>query len=241
MLEQLRHADRLMTVGKLASGVAHEIGTPLNVVEARATMIAEGTTSAAESAEFARVIVRSTGRIARIIRQLLAFARRGTAQKAPCDLAVLAKHTTDLLGSIAAKRGVTLTIADGGAPRMVDADGTQIEQVLTNLVMNAIQATDRGKVEITLGDERVTPPADVGGSEGDYARVLVRDDGCGIPAESLPHVFEPFFTTKDVGEGTGLGLSIAYGIVREHGGWITADSAGHGTEVTFYLPRTARA
>jgi signal transduction histidine kinase len=238
MLEQLRHADRLMTVGKLASGVAHEIGTPLNVVQARAAMIAEGTTSPAESVDYARVIVRSTERIARIIRQLLAFARRETAQKTRCDLALLARRTTELLETLAAKRQVTLRVVDGGAPCFVDADGGQIEQVLTNLVMNAIQASEgKGSVEVTVDEVSAKPPADLGGPERRYARVRVRDEGRGISAESLPHIFEPFFTTKDVGEGTGLGLSITYGIMRDHGGWITAASEpGRGAELTFYLP-----
>jgi signal transduction histidine kinase len=242
MLEQLRHADRLMTVGKLASGVAHEIGTPLNVVEARAAMIAEGVGSLDEAAEYAKVIGRATERIARIIRQLLAFARRGTAQKAECDLAVLAKHTVELLEPLASKRRVTLRVSGGEGSCYVDADAAQVEQVLTNLVMNAIQATERGSVEVELSRERVAPPADVGGPEGDYARVVVRDEGRGIEPEHLPHVFEPFFTTKDVGQGTGLGLSISYGIVREHGGWITAASEpGKGATLTFHLPRTRRA
>ncbi len=241
MLEQLRHADRLMTVGKLASGVAHEIGTPLNVVEARAAMIAEGATSATgtESADYARVIMRATERIARIIRQLLAFARRGAAQKSRCDLVLLAKHTTELLESLAAKRRVTLRVEDGGVPCLVDAEAPQIEQVLTNLVMNAIHATDgAGDVAITVDSARVKPPPDHGGPEDYYARVCVRDQGRGIRPEHLSHVFEPFFTTKDVGEGTGLGLSIAYGIIREHGGWLTAESEPvHGTALTFCLPR----
>jgi two-component system NtrC family sensor kinase len=242
MLEQLRHADRLMTVGKLASGVAHEIGTPLNVVEARAAMIAEGAMPPDESAEYARVIMRATERIARIIRQLLAFARRGAAQKSRCDLVLLARHTIELLGPLAAKRQVTLRVEDGGAPCLVDAEAPQIEQVLTNLVMNAIHATDgAGEVAITIDSARMKPPADLGGPEETYVRVRVRDRGRGIAPEHLAYVFEPFFTTKDVGEGTGLGLSIAYGIIREHAGWIFAESEpAHGTTLTFCLPRIER-
>ncbi len=237
MLDQLRHADRLMTVGKLASGVAHEIGTPLNVVEARASMIAEGTTTPAESADYARVIVTATERIARIIRQLLAFARRETAHKTACDLTTLAKRTTELLESLAAKRHVALQVLGNDAPCVVDADAPQIEQVLTNLVMNAIQASDGGTVRIAVDAALENPPADHGGVKATYARVRVKDEGGGISEANLPHIFEPFFTTKDVGQGTGLGLSISYGIIREHGGWIAASSNGKdGAELTFYLP-----
>jgi two-component system NtrC family sensor kinase len=240
MLEQLRHADRLMTIGKLASGVAHEIGTPLNVVEARAQMIAEGATSPAESIEYARVIVRGAERIARIIRQLLTFARRESAQKARCELSTLVRHTAEMLEPLASKRNVQLRI-EGEEPCAVEADGAQVEQVLTNLVMNAIQATDEtrgGAVDIRFALVRATPPADLAGLEGDFARVQVRDEGSGIRPEDLSHVFEPFFTTKDVGEGTGLGLSISYGIAREHGGWLQVESAvDRGTELSLYLPR----
>jgi signal transduction histidine kinase len=232
-----------MTVGKLASGVAHEIGTPLNVVQARAAMIVGGETSAAESVEYARVIVRSAERIARIIRQLLTFARRSTLEKSRCDLTLIAKHTLELLDSLARKRQVELRLLDGDAPVFVEADGAQIEQVLTNLVMNGVQAMDRpGAVEVRLQRVRATPPSDhpdanQDATEGSYVRVQVRDEGRGIAPEHLPHVFEPFFTTKDVGEGTGLGLSIAYGILREHGGWITVQSEpGRGAELTFFLP-----
>jgi signal transduction histidine kinase len=245
MIEQLRHADRLMTVGKLASGVAHEIGTPLNVVEARASMIADGSASAAEAVDYAKVIVRATERIARIIRQLLAFARRETAEKSPCDLTVLARHTTEMLAPLASKRRVDLRVEDGGTACFALADAPQIEQALTNLVMNALHATDDATastdakaVDILLDYARALPPADVGGDEAEYARVRVRDEGRGIEPEHLAHVFEPFFTTKDVGEGTGLGLSITYGIVREHGGWIeVASQPGKGTELSFFLPR----
>ena len=247
MIEQLRHADRLMTVGKLASGVAHEIGTPLNVVEARASMIADGSASADEAVDYAKVIVRATERIARIIRQLLAFARRETAEKSPCDLTVLARHTTEMLAPLASKRRVDLRVEDGGAACFALADAPQIEQALTNLVMNALHATDDAAasteakaVDIVLDYTRALPPADVGGDEAEYARVRVRDEGRGIEPEHLAHVFEPFFTTKDVGEGTGLGLSITYGIVREHGGWIeVASQPGKGTELSFFLPRSA--
>ena len=245
MLEQLRHADRLMTVGKLASGVAHEIGTPLNVVEARAAMIAEGTTSPSESVDYARVIVRATERITRIIRQLLTFARRETAEKSRCDVALLTKHTLELLDSLARKRNIVLRTSGTDAPAMVDADGAQIEQVLTNLVMNAIQASDTANgesapIEVVVDQVRVQPPPDIGGDERDFVRVRVRDEGCGIAPETIEHVFEPFFTTKDVGEGTGLGLSISYGIVREHGGWLQVESRPErerGTEFSLFLAR----
>jgi two-component system NtrC family sensor kinase len=241
MLEQLRHADRLMTVGKLASGIAHELGTPLNVIEARAAMIENGETSHDESLAYAKVIVRAAERMTRIIRQLLAFARPRQIQKSKCDVSSLAQRTVELLQPLAQKRSVALKV-EGLSPAYAEADAGQIEQVLTNLVMNAAQAMDHpGAVTVAIDQGRSKPPADPGGDESDCIRVQVRDEGHGIPPENVARVFEPFFTTKDVGEGTGLGLAVTYGIVREHGGWITVTSeVGRGSAFTVHLPVGAR-
>ncbi len=237
MLEQLRHADRLMTVGKLASGIAHELGTPLNVIEARASMIAAGETTPDESVTCARAVLRGAERMTRIIRQLLSFARPGTPEKSRCDVVAVARRTVDLLDPLAQKRSVALRVV-GDAPVHADADAGQIEQAITNLTINATQAMTRaGTVELCVDRARAKPPPDHGGPEGDYLRVRVRDEGPGIAPEHMPRLFEPFFTTKDVGEGTGLGLAVSYGIVREHGGWIGVESeVGRGTTFTIYLP-----
>jgi signal transduction histidine kinase len=240
MLEQLRRADRLMTVGKLASGIAHELGTPLNVIEARASMIANGETTLEESVIYARVVLRGADRMTRIIRQLLAFARPGSLQKSRCDVVTVAHRTVELLQPLAQKRSVVIRV-EGPAPVYADADAGQLEQAITNLTMNAAQAMDRGGcVEVTVDQAQARPPVDVDGPEGEYLRIQVRDEGRGIPPEHLPRIFEPFFTTKDVGEGTGLGLAVTYGIIREHGGWISvASELGRGTTFTIHIPSTA--
>jgi two-component system, NtrC family, sensor kinase len=236
-LEQLRHADRLMTVGKLASGIAHELGTPLNVVGARAAMIADGETSAAESVEYARIITGACDQMTRIIRQLLDFARPRGAERVTEEVARLAQRTLELLEPIAAKRGVSLRLREEGAAAAAEVDAGQVQQVFTNLVVNAIQAMDGGTVEVVVAQRRAIAPRDLGGAETDCVSVTVRDEGSGISAEHLPHVFEPFFTTKDVGQGTGLGLSVAYGIVRDHQGWMEVESeVGRGSEFVVYLP-----
>jgi len=241
MLEQLRHADRLMTVGKLASGIAHELGTPLNVIEARAAMIGNGETTPEESVTYAQVVVRAAERMTRIIRQLLAFARPREVQKSRCDLAIVAQRTVELLQPLAQKRSVALRV-DGLAPAYAQADAGQIEQAITNLVMNATQAMDHpGNVALAIDRARAKPPADHGGAEADYVRIRVQDEGSGIAPENLPRVFEPFFTTKDVGEGTGLGLAVTYGIIREHGGWIAVTSElGRGSAFTIHLPAASQ-
>ena len=235
--EQLRHADRLSTVGKLASGVAHELGTPLNVVSGRAKRILRGAPPE-EAGENARIIVEQAERMTRIIRQLLDFARRREAQMAPAGVAAIAREVLALLGPIAEKHGVALVLADGDAPPLAFVDAGQIHQVLINLVMNGIQAMPSGgALTVTVGRARATPPPTHGGPEADCLVLRVRDAGEGIQPEHLPHVFEPFFTTKDVGEGTGLGLSVTHGLVVEHGGWIdVASEPGQGSTFTVHLP-----
>lgn len=236
-IEQLRHADRLMTVGKLASGVAHELGTPLNVISGRAGMIVAGETSEKETISYARVIVEAADRMTRIIRQLLEFARRKGPQKAAHTLEPVVARTLELLQPLAAKKHVELSLKSERIG-LLEVDVNQIEQVVTNLVVNAIQSMSHaGNVEVALSEGRACPPADIGGKDGPYVCVRVADEGEGIAKENVPHVFEPFFTTKDVGEGTGLGLSVAYGIVRDHGGWIAVESElGKGSVFAVYLP-----
>jgi two-component system NtrC family sensor kinase len=240
--DQLRHADRLNTVGKLASGIAHELGTPLNVVSARAQMIVNRETTPTETVDYAAVIVQATERMTRIIRQLLEFARRKGTEKATCALEPLAQRTLDMLGPLASKREVKLVLEAPGET-LVDADASALEQVLTNLVVNAVQSMGKpGAVMVSVGLERKEPPGSPGSPEVEYASVRVTDEGDGIREEDIAHVFEPFFTTKDVGEGTGLGLSVAYGIVQEHGGWIAVESEiGKGSSFNVYLPMKAAA
>ena len=237
-LQQLRHADRLATVGKLASGVAHELGTPLNVVSARARMIAEDAANGEEARDYAGVIVGATERMTKTIRQLMQFARRGKVEKARRDLRELARETLELLRPLADKRRVELELVASDLDATVSVDGAQLQQVITNLTMNGIQANaDGGTVELSLSRERARPPLEPGASETEALCLRVRDTGAGIAPENLQHVFEPFFTTKDVGEGTGLGLAVAYGIIREHGGWIAVESRlGHGTTFAVFLP-----
>jgi signal transduction histidine kinase len=228
-LEQLRHADRLGTVGMLASGVAHELGTPLNVVLARAQMIARGESEGEESKDDARVIVEQTERMTRIIRQLLDFARRRPPSREPVDLRELASSIVAMLGPLADRHGVEIALR-AGTPVLAEVDVGQMQQVLTNLAMNAIQAQpEGGRVELAIepGEERVT--------------LSVSDEGPGMPPEVRERAFEPFFTTKEVGRGTGLGLSVVHGMVEEHGGQIELESEpGRGTRVVVSLPKVAR-
>ncbi|MCO6459018.1 MAG: HAMP domain-containing histidine kinase [Pirellulaceae bacterium] len=238
-LEQLRHADRLKTVGRLASGLAHELGTPLNVVAGRAELIAGGQLPGEDVAASARAIKQEADRMAAIIRQLLDFARRGSPQRTTMDLGAIARQVLDLLKPLAEKRGVTLQLVGDAQPLPARVDPGQIQQVLTNLIDNAIQAMPQGgPVTVEAGHCRAAPADGQPGASGDYLYLAVMDRGAGIDDADRDHIFEPFFTTKRVGEGTGLGLSVSFGIVQDHGGWIAVDSQpGQGSRFTVYLPR----
>jgi signal transduction histidine kinase len=236
-LEHLRHADRLGTVGKLASGVAHELGTPLNVVLGRAKMIASGEAEGEETLEYARIITQQVQHMTGIIRQLLDFARRRTPERTPEDLVALVVRTLKLLQPMAARRNIVLACEAPG-PLHLQVDAGQLQQALTNLIVNGLQSMKRpGTLRVKLGRSRALPPTELGGPEAEWVRVDVMDEGEGISPEVLPRVFEPFFTTKDVGEGTGLGLSVSYGLIRDHGGWISVSSEpGRGSCFSIFLP-----
>ena len=135
-----------------------------------------------------------------------------------------------------------LDFASTDSPAVVPVDAAQMQQVLTNLMVNAIQAMPTGgSVMLTVRRQHAVSPQLPDGGMQECCSIEIRDHGVGIPPEHLPHIFEPFFTTKEVGEGTGLGLSIAYGIVQEHGGWIdVASRPGEGSCFTIYLPIDSR-
>jgi signal transduction histidine kinase len=236
--EHLRHADRLTTVGKLASGVAHELGTPLNVISGRAKMIVRRQVEGPEILESARAIVEQADRMTNIIKQLLGFARRREPHRTMESLRGIVNRTFSLLAPMAQKANVTFHPVEIDPEPFAEIDVAQIEQALTNLVVNAIQAMPQGGVlTIRSSEDVVSPPAGVSAAAGAYASIHVEDTGVGMTTEQLRHAFEPFFTTKEVGNGTGLGLSVAHGIVRDHGGWVAASSAvGKGSRFSIYLP-----
>lgn len=230
-MEQLRHADRLKTVGQLAAGLAHEVGTPLNVVSGRATMILSDAAMPQEKVrENAEAIKSESERISTIIHQLLDFARRGDSQKAVADLRQVVRHAVDLIQPLAAKQENRIEVYLPDSPASSEFDFNQMQQVVMNLIDNAVDASQRGgSIEINLA---------VSEEPGFWALDVV-DHGAGVDAETRANIFEPFFTTKDVGVGTGLGLSIVYGIVQEHGGTIELESQpGQGSRFRILLPKT---
>ena len=243
VMTQLRHADRLKTVGRLASGMAHELGTPLNVVSGRASLIASGKLTQDEITQSAAAIQTEANRMTAIIRQLLDFARRNTPHRVKTQLWQIVQDTTELLAPLAQKQNVSISLPEDREPANTMVDTGQLQQVLTNLIINAIHAMpDGGEVRLAIETEKTMSPEDSEAGEREFLRVDVEDQGVGIAEEDLDQLFEPFFTTKDVGQGTGLGLSIAFGIVQEHGGWIAVRSQlGRGSCFSVYLPKEPQA
>jgi two-component system NtrC family sensor kinase len=236
-LEQLRHADRLSTVGSLASGMAHELGTPLAVIGGRAKMIATGQASRGECVQYAQIIGDQVRRMTRIMRGMLDFARRTPPRKRLTDLRVPARHALDLLEPLAATHSIELKLAEDAEVAFAEVDALQVEQTIANLVVNAVQATeDHGGAVVVDVRTVETHPRDADGT-GTFVRVTVTDAGHGIAEADVPRLFDPFFTTKEVGSGTGLGLAVTYGIVQEHGGFVdVASEAGKGSRFSLYFP-----
>jgi two-component system, NtrC family, sensor kinase len=234
-VEQLRHAERLNVIGKLAAGIAHELGTPLSVIATNAELVDAQKAPPETIHHCCRLIIDQAERMASIIRQLLDFGRRGGTGKQTTDLGSVVESTVRLLEPLARKRHVELELSLPEEPIIASVNRLELGQVLSNLALNAVQAMPQGgrsQVALRQAEER-----------GRAVAVLsVSDEGTGIRPEDVPRVFDPFFTTKGVGEGTGLGLSVAYGIVADHGGRVSvATEWGRGSRFDVILPLSGSA
>jgi signal transduction histidine kinase len=239
--QRLGQTEKLATIGQLAAEIAHEVGTPLNVIAGRARSIQRKAKTDVEAVEKnAAIVAEQTARITRIIQRLLDFTRRkvGAAGKADLNLNELALTTMELLASqFTSARVKTRLDRAEGLPR-ISGDVDRLQQVLINLLLNAVQAMpDGGALAVETLLVRRTRPGLEGGTEQAFVSVTVQDNGVGIPAEIRDKIFDPFYTTKEGQGGTGLGLAVVSGIVKEHDGWIDVeDSDGGGTVFRVYLP-----
>ena len=254
--EQLRQAQKMETVGRLAGGVAHDFNNLLTAILGYSDFVQAALPPDDPVQRDVAEIVRAAERAARLTAQLLAFSRRQVMQFRPLDLNELVLDMGRMLRRVVGE-DIELAVLPVAERGQVNADRSQLEQVLINLAVNARDAMpDGGKLtirtaDVTLPDphssarqgpaQRVAPL--IGGAEeplpaGHYVLLSVADTGCGMDAEVMSHLFEPFFTTKEVGKGTGLGLATVYGIVKQHGGDIQVRSEpGRGTTFDIYLPR----
>ncbi len=225
---RLARADKLTTVGQLAAGLAHEIGTPLHVVAGRARSIVDNPNDPAQVARLAGILVEQTERIARIVDQLVRFARRPGLGCHSVALQEPVCAVLSLLEGEARRAGVEVVLDLRPVPPIV-ADADQLQQVALNLLRNAIAATPSGgRVTVTISDASTQHNAPQGA-----VALAVADTGAGIPPENLDHIFEPFFTTRYEEGGSGLGLSVVQSIVNSHRGQLhVASEVGVGTVMT---------
>lgn len=233
---QLRQTDRLRAIGTLAAGIAHELGTPLHVIDGRANMIRSAPDEPAKVERHAGIVIEQCARVQATMHQLLNLSRREPNNARLVSLANLCRRVVALLDPHAQQRGVDLDFRDDseGATDLW-GDPILLEQALINVVENAIDATASQRsviVSIETGTNR-------------ESCVYVRDSGPGFSDEVSEQAFDPFFTTKEIGAGTGLGLPIAHEIVTEHGGRLEIvddpESRGQGACVAFFFPPPADA
>lgn len=242
--KHLQQSDRMNAVGQLAAGVAHDFNNILTIITGHTGLLL---VNPSLPPQFRPELGRVEGaalRAANLTRQLLTFSRKQAMFPQPLHLAKVVENTTSMLGRLlGANIKLTVRISDQVPP--VEADPAMIEQVLTNLVLNARDAiVGAGAITVTLDATAIskeTATQNPNAQPGLAVCLAVGDTGSGIPAEQLPRIFEPFYTTKPTGRGTGLGLSVVHGIIQQHKGWITVDSTpGQGSTFSVFLPPTSR-
>jgi PAS domain S-box-containing protein len=237
---QLRAAQKLEAVGRLAGGVAHDFNNLLSVILSYAEVASAGVTSDDALKSDLHEIVRAAQRGEGLTAQLLAFSRRQVWRPKAIDLEALIGGIQKMLRRLIGE-DVQLEVVSSGNLFQTRADSGQLEQVLMNLAVNARDAMpDGGRLTIRMRNVAVDPAkaAELGVDSGDFVEIAVEDTGIGMDDDTIAHVFEPFFTTKGVGKGTGLGLSTVYGIVRQCGGAVVAASApGAGATFRLFLKR----
>ena len=223
--DQLRRTERVAELGTLASGMAHEIGTPMNVILGRAEYLMDRVTEEPIKRGL-RTIITQVERITKVMNQLLSFARRKAPQRIPLDLRTVIEDGMEMFQERLASNQIRIKMEMAEPCPMVLADADQMSQVLLNLVMNALHAMPEGGT-LRVGLELERP----------MVKLTIVDTGHGIPPEAIGNIYDPFFTTKEFGKGTGLGLTVVKGIIEEHQGTIVVESEeGKGTRFTVLLP-----
>ncbi|MBI2985434.1 MAG: HAMP domain-containing protein [Deltaproteobacteria bacterium] len=236
--KNLRHSERLASVSKLAAGLAHEIGTPLNIIAGRAEHLLRRQRSPEEANENLKIIRSQIDRITGIVRQLLEFSRRKEPVLRSVDISALLTNVQRLLQHQIEEKHVAVALDLRATLPEIQADPELLQQLFINLYLNSLYVLNAGgtiTIRADLAEDEESQPNRTNGRS--WLKVSFEDNGPGIPPEHIDRVFDPFFTTKDIGEGTGLGLSVSYGIVKEHGGDIRVESEpGRFTRFVIRLP-----
>ena len=223
---QLIQSEKLAAIGQLTAGIVHDVKNPLTVIKGMAEILQENENLDAATQKDLKVIGESAVKANRIVTDLLKFARQSAPEMQSRDLRETVDAALRLTAYMVREAGIQLVTDLPKNPVIVTYDALQIEQVIINLIKNAVQAMpERGKLTVSLR------------STGTEVALIVQDTGVGIAPENLSRIFDPFFSTKLEGEGTGLGLSLSYGIVANHKGRIEVESeVGKGTTFTVVLP-----
>jgi two-component system, NtrC family, sensor kinase len=231
----LRQSEKLATVGQLASELAHEIGTPLNIIYGRAEWIKRRLEDREGIQKNLDIIAQQSERITKIIQQLLGFVRKKRPEQTTLNVRAIVETTLDLLDHQIQKQKVRV-VKDlkKNLPHVI-GDPDQLQQVFLNLILNAIQSmADGGTLRLSASSKRISKEGLEDG-EHQYIEICVEDTGVGMKEEVIQNIFNPFFTTKDT--GTGLGLMVTQGIIQDHEGWINVESeVGKGSVFKIYLP-----
>ncbi len=224
--QQVQNAERLAAVGKLAAGVAHEINNPLGGILNCLYNIRKGTLTPERSQEYLHFMEDGVQRVQRIVRQLLDFSQQRELELTMVDLHPILDRVGVLTEHVFVEKHAVLKKTYDETLPLILVDAAMIEQVIMNLMLNAVQSLQQGG-SVSLETRK----------HEEACEIIVEDNGCGIPLHVRPHIFDPFFTTKGTGEGTGLGLSVSLGIVQRHGGEMVVESEeGKGTRFTVRLP-----
>jgi signal transduction histidine kinase len=226
---RLRQSEKLATIGQMAAEIAHEVGTPLNVIGGRARAIGKKAGDAGgmagEISKNAGIIGGEVERIAKIIRQVLDFSRQRGPTLTRVRLPAVVAEALEFLGETTRRQGIAVDVRHAPDLPEVPGDPDQIQQVCLNLLMNAIHAMPTGGAlqVATMSVVRRKGGLDLA-APAEYVVLEITDSGSGIPEAHRDRIFEPFFTTRDEGQGTGLGLAVSNGIVKDHDGWIEVEN-----------------
>jgi PAS domain S-box-containing protein len=238
--DQLRHAQKLEALGRLAGGVAHDFNNRLVVIMGYAQLVKERLPKASPLAQHTERVIESALRAAELTQQLLAYGRHQVLDARVFDLSATVDNMRRVLERLMGDDVELVTRACASHPHVL-GDVGQIEQVIINLAINARDAMPHGgQLSLETNNVTLAPNESDTLAAGEYVALVVRDSGSGIPASVLPSIFEPFFTTKEVGRGTGLGLATVEGIVHQSSGAIQVESQlGQGTTFTILLPKAS--